>query len=170
MKITERDILKYIFSPDSLEEEKRNYLELNPNRFKNQIEYCRQLKNNSVDAELEETLGKIEKRIRNFKLVELYPTKQFNSEGDSKLKLAANSINLRKKTYSCSFSDSTSEHLIKIVNNDAQTFLYLFSLAFTQKAIITFYPSQNFYNVEDISKPIEILEETVIEKITIEVI
>ena len=167
-KITERDIYKFVFSPESLDLEKRTYLESNRERFMKEMEFCQELKNTSPSLETEELVEIIIGKIGSIKVAELLPGIISSEAHDSKLRLAADSLNLNKKTYSSSFADQSSDHIVKIINNDSQTLLYLFSSDPISKARITFFPSETSYIIKDTSKPIEILNESIIQRVTVE--
>ena len=167
-KITERDIYKFVFSPESLELEKRNYLTANRERFKSEIEYCLALKKNSNFKESQEIVESVISRLNSNNIIELMSNSISHKAKDTKLKLAADSLTLSTKTHSFSFSDSTSDHVVKIVNTNSQSLLYFFSSELIPKARITFLPSETAYTIEDTSKPLEILDEENIERVIIE--
>lgn len=122
----------------------------------------------SPSLETEELVKIIIDKISSNKTVELLPSIITTEVNDSKLRLAAESLKLSTKTYSSSFADPTSDHVVKIINTDSQTLLYLFSSDPISKARITFSPSETSYTIKDTSKPIEILDESNIEKVTVE--
>ena len=168
INITEIDIYKFVFSSESLDSVKRSYLESNSERFKKEIGYFQELKNSSPSQETELLVNEIMHKIISHSIVELFPSVIPSEEHDSKLRLSAESLKLSKKTYSLGFTDKSSDHVVKIINNDSQTLMYLFTSKPISKARITFFPSETSYTIKDTSKPIEILDESNIEKVTVE--
>lgn len=170
MEITDRDIYNFVFSPETLEPAKKTYLESNFVRFQRQIDYCRQLKEINLAEPQEQAIINIVDKVLTPNVFELIPSVSPTETKDSKLKLVAKSQNLQKKNYSYSFNDANSDHVIKIINTPTETLLYFFSSGSIPKAKLTFFPSGRTYTIIDTSKPIEILEESIIEKVTIEII
>ena len=168
IKITEEDIYRFVFSPESLSKDKFDYLTANRERFKNEIAFCSELKNVSTSEEVRSITDAIYQKINSSTIIKLFPqiTKPIEENG---VKLAAASILKEKKPNSISFIDSKSKYLVRIVKTDSQYLLYLF----TEEDAITsfrirFNPSESVYQINDISQPIEIIEEMHIEDITIE--
>ena len=168
IKITEEDIYRFVFSPESLSKDKFDYLTINRERFKNEIALCSELKNGSTSEEVRFMTDAIYQKINSSTIIKLFPqiTKPIEENG---VKLAAASILKEKKPNSISFIDSESKYLVRIVKTDSQYLLYLF----TEEDAITsfrirFNPSESVYQINDISQPIEIIEEMHIEDITIE--
>ena len=131
------------------------------------VYYCRQLKEINLEEPQEQTILKIVDKAHLPNVFELIPSVGSGETKDSKLRLAAKSLNLEKKNYSYSFTDSNSDHVIKIINTASEYLLYFFSSVPTPKAKITILPSGTTYTILDTSKPIEIIEEREIEKIII---
>jgi len=165
IEITEHDIYKFVFSPETLEPVKKTYLGSNLERFQRQIDYCRQLKSINIVETQEKAIINIVDKVIVPKIIELVPSVEPTESKDSKLRLAAKSLNLEKKNYSFSFTDTNSEHIIKIVQANSQNLLYFFSIKPIQKIKVTFFPSENSYTIQDTAKPIEILEESTINRI-----
>lgn len=168
IEITERDIFKFVFSPELLPQEKREYLENNRERFKEEIELCISLKNDSYVSEADNIAKRVESYIGSYKIVELFPTDERLENNVKKLRLSAASAKLTQKVNYSSFADSDSNNVIKIIKTGDQTLMYVFSLQSVSKAKVTFFPSETTYIVENISQPLEILEEKNIEKINVE--
>jgi hypothetical protein len=98
----------------------------------------------------------------------LYP-QIIKPKEENGVKLAAASILIEKKPNSISFTDADSKYLIRIVKTESQTLLYLFSEDKSKTQFtLHFSPSKAEYKINNLSEPIEILEEEVIEKIDIE--
>lgn len=167
IEITERDIYNFVFSPETLEPAKKAYLESNLQRFQRQIDYCNQIKEINLDEPQQQSIINVVDKINSPKVIELIPSVVPTETKDFKLRLAAKSVNLEKKNYSYSFTDSNSDYVIKIINTTTETLLYFFSSVPIQKAKITFLPSGATYTIIDTSQPIAILEGTEIQKILI---
>lgn len=168
INITEEDIFKFVFNPENLSKEQLEYLNSNKDRFKKEIDYCKSLQVQSNVTEIDSIADQIIQKIKSFKIVELYPQIIKPIEGNG-VKLAAASILKEKKSNSMSFTDSESKYLIRIVKAESQHLLYLFSEDKSKHDFrLTIHPSKTQYQITDLSKPIEILEEGVIEQINIE--
>ncbi len=166
--ITEEDIYRFVFSPELLSKDKYDYLTINRERFKDEIALCLELKNSSNTEEVKALASSILQKINSPTIITLLPQiiKPIEEVG---IKLAAASVLKERKSNSMSFADSDSKYLIRIVKTESQTLLYLFSSEKSKKHFkLTFYPSESEYQIKDLSRPIEILEEQVIEKISVE--
>ncbi len=168
IEITERDIFKFVFSPELLPHDKREYLEKNTDRFKEEIELCLSLKDNSFGSEVDEIAKRVESYIGSCKIVELFSSDNHFEKNVQRLRLSAASAKLTQKVNYSSFADSDSNNVIKIIKNGDQTLMYLFSQHSVTKAKVTLFPSETTYILENISQPIEILDEKNIEKINVE--
>jgi hypothetical protein len=167
MNITEEDIFKFVFNPESLSKGKLEYLNANQNRFKKEIDYCKGLLAQTNITEIDSITEQIIQKIKSFKIVELYP-QIIKPKEENGVKLAAASVLKEKKSNSLSFTDPNSKYLIRIVTTESQTLLYLFSEDKSKHDFqLTIHPSKTQYQIMDLSKPIEILYEEVIEKILI---
>lgn len=168
IEITEEDIYRFVFSPETLSKDKFDYLTANRERFKNEIAFCSELKNVSASKEVRSITDAIYQKINSSTITKLFPqiTKPIEENG---VKLAAASILKEKKPNSMSFIDSESKFLVRIVKTDSQYLLYLFTANDTITSFkIRFNPSESVYQIDDISQPIEIIEEMHIDEITIE--
>jgi hypothetical protein len=167
VNITERDLYKFVFSPESLSLEVKTYLENNLDRFKTQIDYCKSLKNISENEIADTSIEILSDKILDENTIELIPSNYNSNVNTDKIRLAAASLKLEKKNYSLSFNDDANENAVKIISIDSQMPLYLFSTIVFKKATITLLPSEINYTVVDASKPIEILKEEQIDKVII---
>jgi hypothetical protein len=168
IEITEEDIYRFVYSPESLSKVKFHYLTANQERFKNEIALCSEIKYRPDIEEAVSLTDAILKKINSSTIIKLLPqiTKPIEENG---VKLAAASILKEKKSNSMSFTDSESKYLVRIVKTDSQYLLYLFTANDTITSYkIRFNPSESVYQIDDISQPIEIIEEMHIEEITIE--
>lgn len=166
--ITEEDIYRFVFSPELLSKDKYDYLTINRERFKDEIALCLEMKNDTNSDEIKILTDSILRKINPTRIITLFPQITRPTEGIG-VKLAAASVLKEKKSNSMSFADSDSKYLIRIVKTESQILLYLFTSENSKKHFkLTFYPSESEYQIKDLSRPIEILEEDVIEKIIIE--
>lgn len=168
ISITEKDIYRFVFSPELLSKDKHDYLTVNRERFKDEIALCLEMKNDTNSDEIRILTDSILQKINSTSIITLFPqiTKSVEEIG---IKLAAASVLKEKKSNSMSFADPDSKYLIRIVKTESQTLLYLFSSEKSKNHFkLTFYPSESEYQITDLSRPIEILEEQVIEKISVE--
>lgn len=167
INITEEDIFNFIFSPDKISVEKFNYLTVNQERFQHEISLCRELLN-SDNTDFKSLTDKILAQINTPNLIELYQQKPRSIE-ENGIKLAAASVLTESPRNTFSFVDSESKYLIRIVKTDLQNLLYLFTdNKKKDKYKVKLYPSEAEYNISNTSQPIEILEEKIIDKISIE--
>ncbi|PKL82147.1 MAG: hypothetical protein CVV24_11575 [Ignavibacteriae bacterium HGW-Ignavibacteriae-3] len=168
IEISEEDIFKFVFSPENLAADKFNYLSANKERFKEEIDLCLEIKNNSGTDENNTSAEFILNKISSYKQIKLFPQiSEVNEENG--VKLAAASAVLSKQPNSMSFADAESKYLVRIVKTEFDCLLYLF----TEDSSISSYkihlhPSKAAYRINDVSQPIEILEEIKIEEILLE--
>lgn len=168
INITEEDIFKFVFNPENLANEKLEYLNSIQDRFKKEIDYCKGLLAQSNVTEIDSITDQVIQKVKYFKIVELYP-QIIKPRDENGVKLAAASILIEKKPNSISFTDSESKYLIRVVKAESQHLLYLFSEDKSKHDFrLTIHPSKTQYQITDLSKPIEILEEAVIEQINVE--
>lgn len=166
IKITEEDIFKFVFSPESLSKEKLEYLLENKERFEKEIILCKEFYTFKVEDIESMTQKVLEKSNR--KVIELHPNipKPIQKNG---INLAAATELTEKPRSAFSFSDPDSKYLVRIIKTDIQNLLYLFTSEKKKDVYrLKFFPSETEYKITDLSQPIEILEEKTIEKILIE--
>ncbi|MBX3006799.1 MAG: hypothetical protein KF816_02110 [Melioribacteraceae bacterium] len=168
INITERDIFTFVFNPQNLPINKKEFIESNIDKYQKQIDYCSQLKKISAGQIEDIKTQSISERILNPKSKEFLPVQENITNGETNLRLAAAGIVLEKKSYSKSFKDDSNESIIKIVSNGKQTLLYYFSEKPLPKAKLTLLPSGATYTMMDTSHPIEIMDESEIEKVVVE--
>ena len=166
LRISEQDIFYYVFYPDQLITDKKEFLDAHREEFKEQIEFCNALKEFKFNSEnTGETISfnqqKVELRPINFKA-----TDPFNI-----LTLAAASSELSKKIETKTFTDENSQYLVRLVSTEDEKRLYVFSKTKSFKsAKLTMLPSNKSYTVD--SPDSSILIDTIenVEKISIEAI
>lgn len=167
IKISEEDIFKFVFNPESLVTEKLNYLSQNQDHFAKEIEFCKGM--NLVDDNVAESVAaNVIQKINNQNIIELFPQDDvhLNEQG---IKLAAASASAKQSKLQTSFSDAELNYLIRLVSTNSQLLLYFFTNDKGKKQFrIKFFPSENEYVINDTSIPIEILEESTIQKVVIQ--
>ena len=163
-RITEQDIFNYIFYPDVLETDKKNYLDVHRQDFSEQIDFCIEL--NKTDNVKEEMLEPAQQQVR---IIQLYPVRLSINNNNNQLTLAAGSSELSKRIETKTFTDDNSQFLVRLVAADGEKKLYIFSKNKEFKeAKLTIFPSQKSFRISSFDLPIKIDNLEEIEKISIE--
>ncbi len=172
MKITEKDIFKYVLFPNELDPVKNKYICENENLFSDRIEYYKYFteifNDNNLEGEIKKTVDKI---ISKLSVVELFPMKNNKPNKSNTLTLAAATKDVAKKmSESITYSDEDSKYLVRVIKNKNQNILYVFPKndIEDQKLKITLIPSMSIFQIAGGIKQIEIPPQKVIEKILIE--
>ncbi len=171
MDIMEEDIFKFVFYPDELDAEKKNYLSKNEALFREQIEFCRSILNAQNNAAIKTKSRNIaEEILQKISADVLLPVKGKKSFMEKQVTLAAATTEAVKQSEAITFTDTNSKFLIRLIERNGKNFLYLFPKEEKASARykITLYPSQKSYQINNPSEPIEIDEENSIQKILIE--
>ncbi|MFH1195876.1 MAG: hypothetical protein V1720_09175 [bacterium] len=163
--ITEEDIFHFVTSRESLTVEKQNYIKENMVLFKEKIEYYEAFLKPLTSGEEEELKEKIEQKFfSGSKIFVLTPTWNGEQNQTNELRLAAASVILEKKTDSISFADAGQKFLVRIVNKNNRSLLYILpseQILPNQRYHVKMLPSNNLYETIDLSQPIEISEEDI---------
>jgi len=130
LNINEQDIFKYVFSPQLLNEEKREYLRGNE-KYESQVLYYESVKN-AVNSETSFDLKKkIAAKIPDYTLANvftLYPVKYSEGkEKSGKAIFAAKTKEESPKLKTCTFTDDERKYLVRIISYEKSTRVYLFS-------------------------------------------
>jgi hypothetical protein len=131
LKITERDIFKFVTIPEELETEKVNYIKDNYENFKQIIEDYKHIENQeSFDEEYPHKLSKkIVTRIQSDDETdqrEIICLPAGNEpKRDSKVKVAAHSQIAKRELRTETFIDEHSELLIKVVTSEKESKIYI---------------------------------------------
>lgn len=168
INITEEDIFKFVFNPESLPGEIFDYLTQNQEHFASEISFCKEM--SSAPSDLSDNIAvETFKKLNKSKVIELLPSNG-NNNLDNGIKLAAASLQHAGSKTQSSFSDPEMNYLIRLVNVQSQNLLFFFTKDIVAKQYeIKFYPSENSYTIRDTTKPIEILEEGTINRIELSV-
>lgn len=129
MKVDEQDIFTFVFFPKKLDDEKKKMIE-SQSEFSEAIEFYEQLKLNSEQPISQEIRSSLAAKIPAYKLeniVDLYPLKEVMPQLQNGIRMAAGSKVLTPKTSTKTFVDRDKEYLIKVVNYEEQTKVFVFS-------------------------------------------
>lgn len=129
MKITEKDIFNFIFSPGELESDKYSYIEINKNDFAEQIEYCIQLKNDADKSQIEppEKLYSLTSLVKKKKVIDFMKIEKKTNRAAENYKLAAASPELEDKVITDTYINQKEKFLIKVVSTNESNKIYLFN-------------------------------------------
>ena len=143
LNINEEDIFNYVFSLETLELDKRLFIENNIEKFLNEIEFCRKInkleKTDLSQKELESL--EIALKSKDYRIT-LFPQKIDLPEQE--YKLAAASITLENKIESTTFTDKNSKFMIRIINyaNHSEIFVFPSETQPINKYKLTLLPSK----------------------------
>jgi len=171
MEITERDLFNLVFYKDLVDKDKCEFLE-EDNSYRDEIEFFNSLK----DSLSEEISPKFKKKIAqkipayNFSnVIVLYPAveKKNRQKRKDKLVLAAE---LKSQHTSQTFSDEKKQYLVKLINSDSNTKIFVFSTSESElkNLKLTLHPKEKEYFLKDNSNPLEVNENVIVESISLE--
>ena len=164
LSISEQDIFNYVFHPEILPPNTKNYLDSHTKDFIEQIEFCREF--NKRERMYKENS---ESKNQEVKVVELYPINLKITDKNKYFTLAAASSELSKRIETKTFTDDKSQFLVRLVAADGEKKLYVFSKNKEFKeATLTLFPSQKSFKINSFELPIKIDNLEEIEKISIE--
>lgn len=167
--IEEQDVFTFVFFPQNLSSEKRIEIE-SDQTLKEAVEFYTQLKANSENDPSGQIRKKIAEKIPAYKLnnvIELYPLKTVLPLTKNGNRMAAGTRELTPKTTTRTFVDSDKEYLIKVLNYENETKVFVFS---TKDEIVKNFdliiePQKLTYHFEDNSEPLLIPHSVDAEKI-----
>lgn len=166
IRISEQDIFYYVFYPDQLIADKKEFINAHKEEFKEQIEFCNALKEFKFASD-----NTTETFSFNQKPVELNLVELNAGVANNILTLAAASSELSKKIETKTFTDEKSQYLVRLVSTEEEKRLYVFSKAKNFKsARLTLLPSNKSYTVDSLDSSILIDTIENVEKISIEAI
>lgn len=161
MQLTEKDIFNYVFYPELISKEKKEFL-MNSQDFNNEIEFYSSLKNSLIDELSIEIKQKLASRIDSYKhlnIIYLYPVEEhFAQRKSNNLVLAAASEEDKPKVSAKTFYDEDKTYIIKVINYENSSRVFVFS---TQYEIIKDFelkilPQNLSYHLSDNSNPLEL--------------
>ncbi len=165
-KITEEDIFKYVFYLESLDAEKKSFINDNYSKYVQEIEFCREMKSEEEIELPQIIIDKLLSRIcENSKIITLYP--QIEKKNEQKMFLAAASNTEEYQISSLTLIDKNSDYLIKILNYNQHSEIFVFSNDFSpiNKFNLTILPQSLKLSNEDSAKLITTEKLANIEKI-----
>lgn len=167
MIITEEDIFIYVFYNSSLENSKKEYIDNNLDAFNTFIDFFKEI-NKPLDKKETNLLKEKVNHYFNKMNTELFPiiVKPFNKTNG--IKLAAASAELEKIINVKSFADNDHNYLIRIVSDATSTKLFFLPAVEPELPLdIQLFPSGNSYKLFNITEPLTIVDEPLLEKIRI---
>ena len=160
MIIEEQDIFNYVFSPDTLDLEKKKLIEQNID-FADAIDFYKKLKINSARKPGRSIIEQIANKIPAYKRANEVRLYELNVSSEPRIigkRLAADSEskNMISKMMTKTFADVDKEYMIKVLNYETQTKVFVFS---TKNEIIKNFdiviePQNIKYHFEDNSQPL----------------
>ena len=160
MKITEQDIFNYVFYPEELGHGIIEYIDLNKNLFKEQIEFCE-----NIHVELNKL------KAENNNIITLKKMPPIKIEQKSTYYLAADSMSLDKSIKTETFINADNNLIAKVISYSSKTKIFILNEKNNTiknfKLIVK--PSNISYNIPNISEPIELPAGIEIESIDIEI-
>lgn len=160
IKITERDIFKYVFFNDLLSEEKIRYID-NNEKLIEQVSFYKNLKKSITEPLSKEIKEKIAAKIPAYKIqqiIKLFPVNDKIEKKPSEVPiLAAASAPEEPKIVAQTFIDEGKTFLIRLLRMDNITKIFTFPITHTdiESFRITLHPEENTFTVHN-NEPFEI--------------
>lgn len=155
--ITEEDIYQFVNYTQTLSAEKKDYIESHPAEFEQQIEFYRGIQKPLTENEMADLIEKSFRILPDEGFAyRLTPTFIENKHKDQTVRLAAASLTLKKNPVSVSFADKECKYLIRIINDENKTLIYVFPNNDKTSKIkyeLTLFPSGEKHIIADISMP-----------------
>lgn len=165
IEISEQDIFNYVFYPELLSPDKKEFLDLRRNDFFEQIDLCNYLKQNNIPVQ------KSASTVSKQDIIELYPVNVNASNNNNYFTLAAGSSELSKKIETKTFTDDHSKYLVRLVSTTDEKTLYVFTKEkIFREARLTLFPSHKSYKIDSDESAIKIDDFENVERISIEYI
>ncbi len=162
-EISEHDIFNYVFYPDQVSRDKKDFLDQHRNDFLEQLEFCSFLK------QINSTVQKSNFISGKSNVVELFPVVINIPDQNNYFTLAAGSSELSKKIETKTFTDNHSRFLVRLVSTIDEKTLYVFTKEKTFKeAKLTLFPSHKSYKIDPTESSIKIDDFEEVESISIE--
>jgi hypothetical protein len=168
MRIREVEIFLYVNNPDALTDEKLNYISLNEERFRKEIEFYRSL-NSSIDEVDASGFNPEELEEHLIKRITLHPVEPILRNG-TRFKIAAGSDLLEETDSIKTFMDEQNNFLARVHKSKGKTRLFLFGSEkeLIQDFKIVIYPEKLVLDCPDNRSPILLDRPVEIEKIEIQ--
>ena len=152
--ISEKTLYKFVFFPETVEEEERIFISQNVDQFRENIKFLEEMKTDLYKELPESILNRIYKKIEETSLTDGITLNLIkNTDDKGKCILAADSISdATPKT--CSFVDETNSYLIKVINKEEKTYIYIFTKIQEEdlEYSLTLFPSKenHYLNTSDL--------------------
>ena len=174
MVIKEQDIFNYVFFPDSLSAQIKKDIEGNQNLAET-VNFYSNVQDESkkfISRSVKEKMASSISAYTLINVVLLFPLPEAGGKNPVGKRLAADSESrhLISKLMSKTFVDEDKEYMIKVINHQSTTKIFVFSVKndIVKNFDIIIEPKNNRYHFNDNSRPFMIDEEIEIESIRIE--
>ncbi|MCB0731782.1 MAG: hypothetical protein KDC88_12180 [Ignavibacteriae bacterium] len=170
--ISEKDLYKFVFYPEDLDKKVYDFIKLNFEKYKSQIDLLQSIKSNVEQEVSDDILDKIYKKIdEQTKSNEIILEKIKRKSDIDYLVLAADSEIKAKTITTDTFTDLKSNYIGKIINNDNYNKIFIFSKQMNKffDFSITLYPSKDKIYSNSNDQPIFIQPKQNITKIKLEI-
>ncbi|MCB9206469.1 MAG: hypothetical protein H6610_08025 [Ignavibacteriales bacterium] len=170
--ISEKDLYKFVFYPEDLDKKVYDFIKLNFEKYKSQIDLLQSIKSNVEQEVSDDILDKIYKKIdKQTKSNEIILEKIKRKSDIDYLVLAADSEKEAKTITTDTFTDLKSNYIGKIINNDNYNKIFIFSKQMNKffDFSITLYPSKDKIYSNSNDQPILIQPKQNITKIKLEI-
>ncbi|MDP2303842.1 MAG: hypothetical protein Q8N03_15610 [Ignavibacteria bacterium] len=169
--IDEQDLFNYVFFPSSVSGEKKELIESDIS-FDAVLDFYRQLRLNSEIKPDEELQRKIASKIPAYNLsnvIQLFDLKEPIVTKLNRNRLVADSKELKPKMTTKTFVDNDKEYLIKVLNYEGHTKIFVFSTKdeVVKNFDIIIEPHNLKFHFDDNSEPLKIEHSIQAEKIEI---
>ncbi|NWF88651.1 MAG: hypothetical protein HXY50_04220 [Ignavibacteriaceae bacterium] len=160
MIIDEKDIFMFVFFPEKLDDEKRKMIESNSS-FDEAVDFYNKLKLNSQKELPSSVKKKLAEKIPAYNLPDvilLYPLVEPRSKTQNSSRLAASTKELNPKTTTKTFVDKEKEYLIKVMNYENETKIFVFSTSdeIVKDFELIIEPKSLTFHLADNSEPLTI--------------
>lgn len=172
-RILERDLYCYVFYPDDLPQDKKDYINLNKNLFNDELAMLNEIKSQSDIPVPQSILDRINEKIQYYTADnEIVLTKLKIKQDLEYLTLAADSQTIDSKPTTNTFIDHSSNFLGKVITSGESNKVYLFSKdnGNIKELKITLIPSEEIIYSTSKDMPVIISPKQVIDAIKVEVV
>jgi hypothetical protein len=130
MNISEKELFYFIFYPDKLSEEVTEFIKMNIDIYKDEIDLLKLTKATMNEKVPEDILKKIHQKIKDYEDTSFVVLKKVdnNTEIDNELlALAADSPKIENSNTVATYADKNSKYLVKIISNTTENRLHIFN-------------------------------------------
>lgn len=173
MEVTEKDLYKFVFSPNELSSSKFEYISSNIEQFKAEIELLSEIKENLNETFSDDILDRIHNKIAEKETENQIILEPIKKENDSKyLILAADSPKSEQLVNTQTFQDLKNKFLAKVISTNDSNKIYIFqkNRPISSNINITLHPSLDTHSMKVNDLPCIITPKQNIEKIFIDLI